>query len=299
MKPFPFIIINTALRPALRSLARPFFFFFAAAGLSGGCHSLWSDYDEALQAEFRAQPLAPSNVLTEEDIAPLPEPVRRYVRYSGALGKPVPQNVRIVFDAQMVRKRGGEPMEAHSEQVNFFNEPVRLFTMEASQYLVPFRALHLYRAAGATFQVRVAGSFNVVDIAGDTLTAAETVTMLNDLCFFAPGRLADPRLSWREVDSSSCEATYTNGKFRVRAMLHVNAAGELVNFVSDDRYALENDGTMRNVRWSTPVSDYREFDGRRIGTKGEAIYHYPDGDFTYGTFRLVSVQYDVNGGTAR
>ena len=72
-----------------------------------------------------------------------------------------------------------------------------------------------------------------------------------------------------------------------------NEEGALIDFISDDRYALENDGTMRNVRWSTPLSDYREINGRNIATYGEAIYHYPDGPFVYGIFRLQSLRYDV------
>lgn len=270
-----------------------FFIPLIIAALAAGCTTVQTRYERLTADALRQQPLAPDHLLTEQDIAGLPAPVRRYLRYTGSIGKPVPQNMELTFDAQMVRKRGDAPMEATSEQVNLFGNLTRIFTMKAGMFLVPFQALHVYRDTQATFIVRVANMFNAVDITGDTLTAAETVTVLNDICVFAPSRLMDQRFTWKEVDDRTAEVTLTNGKYRVRATLLFNEEGALVDFISDDRYALENDGTMRNVRWTTPLSDYREFNGRMVATYGEAVYHYPDGPFVYGTFRLRSVRYDI------
>ena len=63
------------------------------------------------------------------------------------------------------------------------------FLMKASKMLIPFRAGHVYCNENATFIVRVANLFNVVDVKGEDLTIAETVTLLNDMCIFVPGNL--------------------------------------------------------------------------------------------------------------
>jgi hypothetical protein len=141
--------------------------------------------------------------------------------------------------------------------------------------------------------VRIANLFNVVDVKGEDLTTAETVTLLNDMCLFAPGNLYDKRLRWKEIDSLSSEVTIENGQYKVSAILSFNEKGELINFVSDDRSALQDDGTLKKARWSTPVSEYKEIDGRRIPAYGETIWNYPEGDFTYGTFKLSSIKYNV------
>lgn len=141
--------------------------------------------------------------------------------------------------------------------------------------------------------MRVANLFNVVDVKGEELTIAETVTLLNDMCIFVPGNLYDKRLSWKEIDSLSCQVTIENSRYKVSAILYFNEIGELINFISDDRSALQDDGTLKKARWSTPVRDYKDFDGRRIPTYGETIWNYPEGDFTYGTFRLKNITYDV------
>lgn len=48
------------------------------------------------RAEAMATPLPLSNVLTEADIAGLPEPVRRYIEVSGSLSKPRTVQIEIV-----------------------------------------------------------------------------------------------------------------------------------------------------------------------------------------------------------
>ena len=250
-------------------------------------------YSKKVKRELASQPYSDKAILIESDIAHLPAPARRFVAFSGAIGKSKPQNVRIAFEAELWSNPRAKPMKASSDQYNFFGDYTRIFLMKASKLLIPFHAFHIYKEKEATFRVRVANLFNMVDIKGEELTTAETVTFLNDMCLFAPGNLCDKRLSWKEIDPFSCKVILQNGSYKVSAILYFNEKGELVNFVSDDRYALQDDGKMRRARWSTPVKDYNVIDGRRIPTYGETIWNYPEGDFTYGVFRLSSIKYNV------
>ena len=258
--------------------------------------NLQKQYDAVVAAEFEAHPLGDPQPLQEDDLARLPEPVRRYVRATGAVGRPRPRNVRVEFDAGMRRRPGDRPMPSTSIQYNFFDRPTRLFTMKARIYGLPVGALHLYREEAATFQVRVASLVNVVDLKGEGISRTETVTVLNDLCFFAPGALADPRVTWEAVDDRTAVVRFANGPHRVSATLLFNDADELVDFWSDDRPE-GGGGVLRQMRWNTPIDDYRDVDGRHVGHHGLAVYAYPDGPFTYGDFRLRSVAYDVAGPT--
>ncbi len=176
-----------------------------------GTNGFQARFDEAVVAELAAQPLVAAPVLTEHELSGLPAPVQRFVRASGAVGRPRPQNVRVEFDAKMWRKPGQAPMEATSVQYNFFGRPARLFLMRARMFGLPVRALHLYRHEQATFRVRVASLVNIVNQQGEQISAAETVTVLNDLCVMAPGALVDPRLSWRPIDDRNAVVTFSNG----------------------------------------------------------------------------------------
>jgi hypothetical protein len=186
-------------------------------------------------------------------------------------------------------KPGEAGMRGTARQYDRFDPPMRLFFMASRMKGLPVQVLHDYSGETATMRVRLARLFSVVDAWGADLSRTETVTLLNDLDFFAPSWLAVPRLIWREIDNDSVGVTFTNGSHRVSAVLEFNDAGEVVNFISDDRGAMQDDGSLKVVRWSTPMRSYKDFDGRRYPIEGEAIWHYPQGDFTYGRFLLKAV----------
>ncbi len=257
--------------------------------------SLRARHDRVVAAEFAAQPLRPAAaLLTLEDLAGMPAPIRRYVERSGAIGRPRPQNMRVAFDANMYRRPGQAPMRATSIQYTFFDRPARIFLMKARMFGLPVRALHVYRREQATFTVRVASLANIVDLRGDEISAAETVTVLNDLCLMAPGALVDPRLTWAPVDDRTAAVTFTNGTHRVGATLVLNDRDELVDFWSDDRPE-SSSGRFVPLRWSTPVDEYRDVGGLHLIHRGSTVYARPDGPFTYGTFTLRSIEYDLAG----
>ncbi len=247
------------------------------------------------RTELLAAPAAAPPLLTEALIAPLPAPVQRYLRLCGWLGRPLPRSVQVDFDTTMFSKPGAAGMRGPAVQLDRFDLPRRLFFMRTRMAGLPVAVLHDYRGAQASMQVRLAPLFDVVDLQGDALARTETVTLLNDLCCFAPAWLVDARLAWRPIDEHRCGVDFTQGAHRVSAELEFNDAGELVNFHSDDRGALQKDGSLRLLHWSTPLRDYREFDGRRVATQGEAVYAYPEGDFVYGRFELKAIQYDRAG----
>jgi hypothetical protein len=114
------------------------------------------------------------------------------------------------------------------------------------------------------------------------------------MCLMAPGALVDGRLAWSPVDDRSSTVTFTNGPRIVTATLVFNDRDELVDFWSDDRPD-SSTGTFVPMRWSTPVTEYRDVDGRHLLHSGGAVYHRPDGPFTYGEFTMSSIQYDVRG----
>ncbi|TGL39808.1 DUF6544 family protein [Leptospira perdikensis] len=258
-----------------------------------GCQTIQSSFESKVESEFKKQPLFGLTIVTESDIRHMPTPVQKYLRYTGVIGKPKVQNIRITFDELMYQNSNSKPMVSSSDQYNFLKHPARYFFMKANKMGIPFRVLHSYSEEKATMVVRVASLFDVVNLSGEELSIAETVTVLNDLCLFIPSALIDQKITWDPVDRLSAKVIYQNGKYKVSAFLYFNEKGELVKFVSEDRSALQDDGSLRKLRWTTPVRDYKEFNGIKVPTYGEAIWNDPAGDFIYGKFFLKSVEYNL------
>ncbi|MEI6621392.1 MAG: DUF6544 family protein [Actinomycetes bacterium] len=204
------------------------------------------------------------------------------------------RSLRARYDSVVAAEFADQPMRARPVQYNFFARPSRLFLMEARTFGLPIRALHVYREESATFTVRVASAMTMVDLRGPDISAAETVTVLNDLCLMAPGALLDPRLVWTEADQRTACVTFTNGPHRVTATLTFDDDGDLVEFWSDDRPD-SSSGHFIPMRWSTPISEHRDVGGMHLLHRGSAVYHRPDGPFTYGDFTIRSIEYDIAG----
>jgi hypothetical protein len=229
----------------------------------------------------------PAKLLSEADLKPLPFPVQKYLRYVGVVGKPIPKQFRAVFLGQM-REKGKDWFPFRSVQHNFWETPTRLFFMKAKMFGLTIPGYHAYKNGRATMEIKPFGMIPVVDLRNNELNKAETVTFFNDVCVLAPAWLADPRIGWDSIDSLTAKAWFSVGIHRISAVLHFNARGELVDFVSDDRYAVSE---MKKYRFSTPLSDYKDFNGFRIASKGDAVWHHADGLFVYGKFDLQSLEY--------
>jgi hypothetical protein len=187
----------------------------------------------------------------------------------------------------------------HEQLSDFFDphRPRRLFVMTTwMKRFLPLAVLHDFAldddqkgGGGATMQVRLAGLLDVVNLAGPELTRTETVTFLNDVAFFAPSRLVDPRLAWTAVEEDNrARVALTMGLNTVSAeLIFDRETGELVDFVSEDRGMLEKNGSLRILRWTTPLSQIIA-----ISTAGgwparaAPFWHLPEGPYKYGRMRL-------------
>lgn len=244
-------------------------------------------------AALLSRPSRPSRIVTEGDIAALPSLMQTYLRRVGAVGRPHVYNMRVVFDAQMRSSATSPWMTSTATQYEFFNPPARLFHMRASRAGVPFDVYHRYVDGAATFQVKVLGLFTMVDQSGPQMTKAETVTLMNDIVVMAPAAILDLPFVWKSLTEHTVGATFSNAGFTVSAVLTFDAAGDLVGFVSHDR--LQVDGkTVSNLPWSTPISSYAEVHGIRIGTRGDANWIAPTGEWTYGRFTIHDIEYNVS-----
>lgn len=230
-----------------------------------------------------------NNLLNEKDIEHLPAPVQKYLRYAGVINKEKINNVKIVFDVEM-REKGKDWFKATSVQHNFFDEPTRLFFMKAKMFGMTVPGYHRYVEAKATMDIRLFGLFPIVKESGDIMNKTETVTLFNDMCLMAPATLIDKRIKWETIDSLTTKAIFTNRGISISSILYFNETGQLINFTSDDRTAISD---MKQYRFSTPVKDYQNINGINVPTYGEAIWHYPDGEFVYGKFSLKSIEYNL------
>ncbi|HET9371481.1 MAG TPA: DUF6544 family protein [Vicinamibacterales bacterium] len=245
-----------------------------------GPRSLHAEYVDAVAAALADRREAA--VVTAADVAHLPDLVRRYLTVTGAIGRPKVTNFRARMHGR-IRGAVDEPwMTFSAEQHNFYERRQRLFYMTASRSGLPVQGLHRYADASASMRIRIAGLVPIMKLEGDEMTRTETVTLFNDMCLMAPETLIDPALEWSPIDASTVQATFTNAGHTIRAFLAFAEDGRLVNFWSDDRRRASADGSeLLAARWSTPIAEYRSFEGRWLPATGTGRWSAPSTDFAY------------------
>lgn len=254
--------------------------------------SLRSAYQQDVARELALTPeLAP---ITESDLDMVPAPVRRYLRVAGVIGQPWVANFRVRMHGRIRSDAGARWMPLRAEQHNAVERRSRLFYLTSSMFGVPVRGYHRYVGGSASMDIKVAGLFSVAHVSGDELFQSETVTFLNDMCLFAPAALLDPALAWSAIDARTVRVHFANAGVTVRAQLSFNDAGELMDFVSDDRYQAASGG-MRSTRrrWSTPVRHYRSFGPMHLVGAGEGRWHTETASFPYIELEVDDVAYNV------
>ena len=248
-------------------------------------------YKNQVRAFLGQAPLEPVSLLTEADVQYLPGPVKKYLRYSRAIGKPKVKNFKVKFSGQLRQNAQSQWMPFTSEQYNFVEASIRQFFLYATMKHLPVTGFHSFKNGSAFMDIRLLSMFRVQYQSGKEMDISETVTFFNDMCCLAPATLIDDRIQWMETDGDKVHASFTNNGITISAWLHFNDEGELINFISEDRYAAEGKKLIR-LPWSTPLKEYKEFDGRKITSNADAIYTYPNEDFCYGNFRVESIEYN-------
>ena len=236
--------------------------------------------------------LGADSMVTNADLARVPEPVQRFLRRAGVVGQPHVRNFRLTFDVSLRGTPDDRWTRGTAVQYESFDPPRRLFYMRATRAGVPFDGLHRYVGDSATMDIRLLGLYRVQLLQGAEMTRSETVTLLNDICLLAPAALLRMPIAWELIDPQHVRATFTNAGHRVSAVLVFDEAGDLVNFTSNDRSRAAG-AQMLQRPFATPVQKRGEMAGTRVVVDGDATWTDDGREWIYGRFVLTSLAYNV------
>jgi Family of unknown function (DUF6544) len=263
-----------------------------AGFMSDGPFSLRAEYVRDVRAGGLR--LAPADLVCDDELVTLPAPVRRYLELAGVVGQPRVQNFFVRMHGRIRQGPQSPWMALSAEQHNFIDMRTRHFYMTASMFSMPVRGYHRFADSAATMRVELGGLVPVAGGSGPEMTQAETVTFLNDMAVLAPATLLDPGIEWEPVNDNRAGARFTIGAHTIRADLVFSDTGELINFISDDRYQAMSDGSpARKLRWSTPLGNYRRFGNTRLASTGAGRWHDAGTAYSYIELTIDDVQYNV------
>jgi len=238
---------------------------------------------------FKSKEIIPE-VVTETDIEGLPEPVQKWLKNSQIIGKERIFAVRLKQKG-LIRTKEGQPwMPAEAEQYFTIDEPG--FIWKTKVKMAPLLYLvgrDKYYEGKGDMLIKFIALITVVDARGKEIDQGTMVRYLGETVWF-PTAVLSNYIEWESIDSNSARATMSYKGVTASAVFKFNENDEVISFVCkrymtvDDQYSLEN--------YSVNLKDYKELDGIRIPTKGEAVWNLKTGDFSVYQCEITEIEYN-------
>jgi hypothetical protein len=230
----------------------------------------------------------------------LPEPIRRYLTYTGVVGKPLVNTVYLKQKGA-IRPSADEPwMPLDAEEYYSVQPPG--FVWNATMHrlllnhtmrrgLLPLRrGREMYAGGEGHMLIKVGSLFTVVDDEGEEMDQGSLMRYLSEMMWFPTAFLGD-NVSFEPVDERSVRVTLTDHGRSVPARMYFDEEGRLTDIVAKRYRTVE--GGYNLERWVTSIIQYGEFEGLKLPVRGKALWKLPAGDYEYVEVTITELEYNV------
>jgi hypothetical protein len=233
-------------------------------------------------------------IVTEEMLQKLPDPVKRYLTYTGVVGKPMVQKVRLK-QAGKIRKDATQPwMNFEAKQYYSVSPPGFVWIAYMKIFGLPLvRVRDYYMEGRGNILVKALSLFTVADSGGEKMDQGAMMRYLNEMMWF-PSAFLGKNISFESVDDNSASVTLKDMGKSVTATMHFDDEGKLTNFTAP-RYRDMGKGRFELENWSTPIRGYGEFEGLRLPIKGAGIWNLKQDDLEYIEAMITDLKYNQEG----
>jgi len=233
-------------------------------------------------------------ILKEEDIQSLPECIQRYMKYIGCIDKPKISNVHILFgETKHIKDPNSKPTDLRfCEQYNFSEVPYRNFYMKGKMKGLSFEGEENYIEGKGKMHIKLLNILSVVNLKNKEIDESALVTYLAE-CALIPSGFLNKNIVWQAIDSNTVRATIIDNNNSISGIFYFNEIGELIKFVSDDRYYITTENIFVKMQWVAEMGNYRLMNcGFKLSSYLRATWKLPEGDFLYFDGQIKDINYN-------
>jgi len=255
-------------------------FFVASSKLSKEINKIFTQHQEQKQV-----------IVTEDMLQKMPDPVKRYLVYTGVVGKPIVQTVRLK-QVGKIRKDTKQPwMNFEAKQYYSVSPPGFVWIAYMIFFGLPLiRVRDYYMEGQGNILVKVYSLFTVANSAGKEMDQGAMMRYLNEMMWF-PSAFLGNNVSFESIDANSARVTLTDMGKSVTATMYFDDEGKLTNFIAP-RYRDMGKNNYELVNWSTPIREYGEFEGLKLPLKGSGVWNLKEGDLEYIDVTITDLKYN-------
>lgn len=256
-----------------------------------GENILRNNFEEEVSKMYKKVGDGSLPVVVEKDIYYLPDPVKRWLRYSEVIGKERVVSVRLKQKGFFKMRIDKDWIPFEAEEYYRVDEPSFLWwaKMKFAPFLYVTGRDKYYEGKG-NMLIKIASLVTAADGKGDEINQGTLLRFLNEIMWFPSAALSN-YITWEEVDKNSARATMSYGDVTASAIFFFDEKGAFINMTAD-RYSDIGDSKFSMEKWSTPVAEYGRINNILIPYKGSAIWHYKNGDFEYIRLEVTDIEYN-------
>jgi len=262
------------------------------AGFAAAQITLHKDFVISAAGYKAAAGMQDDTPVREDDLRELPEPMARYLRFSGVVGKRRISAVHLFHSGRF--KPGADRAWRSIDGEYFITTKKPSFFWYGKVNVAPgisFIALDSYAGGSGRMVVKLMSVFRIVDDRSRQVSASAFGRAVAELTMAPTFFLDRTRVRCARAGSDQVRCTVTDGDFSTHADLFVNDDGSM-NRIELMRYFDRGNGKATLERFTGKGSRPKSFDGRMLSSRMDGVWNLPEGDLHYVSFDIERVDFE-------
>lgn len=211
----------------------------------------------------------------------LPQCMQNFYNYTGLINKADSKHVSFNFkNADFVNTEMNKTLKIDYSEHIFADVPARFAFIDSSLFGIPFQGLDSFIGGKGGMKGVVGKSITLFDQQGVEMNKSAFVTWLSEILFI-PSQLLNGEVEIKEIDKNTVSVSITYYGMTVSGIYKFLNDEGLVEFTTDDRSMIYNDGRIDNKKWSVLYEEYIDKDGLRLPNRLKAEWHLENRDLVY------------------
>ncbi|MFD2203075.1 DUF6544 family protein [Shivajiella indica] len=234
----------------------------------------------------------PSDPITLESIQGLPQPVIKWLKQSGIIGKSPIHSLKITQEYRIKLK---------PEQTNWYSAKAEQYTTAyppAFVWTADMKMMPLVFAFGRDKFIDGEGEMlfkllNLFPVAKDgpntQINESALQRFLGEIVWNPSSALMD-YVTWEEIDENTAKATLKYKNTTGAGFFYFDQNGRLTQFVAE-RFMGSGTEAKKHL-WIVKVLEYKAFDGITLPSKCNATWKLENGDWTWAEFEVTQIEFN-------
>lgn len=234
-----------------------------------------------------------NRTLNESDLAILLEPVKKWLKNSGVIGKPFISYGRVTQIVEMKMKpEQNNWMTATAIQYTTIDNPAFIWSVDVKMNnLLNFQGRDKFDDGKGEMLIKMNSLFNIVNERGEKLDEGSLQRYLGEMVWF-PSLALSPYITWEQIDENKAKATMTYKGTSGSGTFYFNSSGDVTKFSALRYKGNETDAKRHN--WEMNILGYKTFEGIKVPATITSTWKLDNEDWTWLKMEVTDIKYNKN-----